>query len=236
MVLDNENEHVIEAVLEWLYKGEYSYPEDVHELYKGKCDEPPTPPANTSEPSCTHPGRMLFDADVFTAADKLIITKLKDHAASKFGPRCKTGWASKEFASAITKVYEFPIGFHAALKHRILFWTVPNATELLCNRTKYPAFHDAMGSSIDFSGDLAINLAHKPPQKVVVNKPVDRPIDRPVDRIVYMNDPTMIKYQCPRCHQLFSVGPTPTPQTRYGCPRACVGHNDAQWWAQHVRQ
>lgn len=219
--------HVIESVLEFMYKASYGYPDDVHKRYEESYDQlfGGLPPGLNAHELVA--GRMLLDIDVFIAAGKFFIPKLKDMAATTLAMRCNSGgWASRDFAAAISKVFAMPSGIHTELKRPILAAAVENAQDLLSNEFKYPAFHSAMRFSADFGTAVAIKVAMKPPQKVIVDKVVERvvhrPVDRPVDRYIYINDPAMRKFCCPHCGQVFSIGPTPTARTEFGCPRAVV--------------
>lgn len=153
-----------------MYKTDYAYPEEVHTLYKSTYEQINCEPPDSFRQPSPDEGRMLFDIDLFTAADKFVISMLKDAGAARFDARCKQHWATREFAAAIVKVYQVPAGFHTALKTAIMETVADHSAELLQKRFHYPGFHAAMRSNADFSTAVAVKVSYKEPEQVFVEK------------------------------------------------------------------
>lgn len=241
--LDDDDPHVVEAVIEWIYQSDYTYPANLTQLYKDAYEPSKDIQDSFSQQPKTNDGRMLFDVEVYTAADKFFISKLKDASAARFKTRCEQGWATEDFPAAISMVFQTPAGFYTALKTPIMTAILDHRAELLAKKFKYPALHAVMRSNADFSTAVAVAVSLVQPERVyvdkvvekVVEKQIDRPVIQTVDRVVHVNDPTMRKYRCPYCNQLFSIGPMPTPRTEFGCPRNCIRNKGPQWWQRYAQ-
>ncbi|GAB0137877.1 hypothetical protein EsDP_00006130 [Epichloe bromicola] len=97
---------------------------------------------------------MLYDAQVYQAADKYDIPALKKHARQKFKSAISTGWSLDDFPGAITAAYDSTPPTDRGLRDLIVATSCEHMKELLENGL----FRELLRKIPDFAADLIPSL------------------------------------------------------------------------------
>lgn len=98
---------------------------------------------------------MIFNAEVYSIADKYGVQALKTRSKEKFDKAVKTCWDMDDFARAITEVYSSTPSTDRGLRDTVAHTVVENIQGLL---TK-PDFQDVLEDTVGFGADVTKILA-----------------------------------------------------------------------------
>ncbi|RYP39208.1 hypothetical protein DL767_002316 [Monosporascus sp. MG133] len=107
---------------------------------------------------------MIFNAQVYSVADKYIIPALKAEAREKFGTAISTGWAMDDFPSAIAEVYNSTPESDRGLRDLTVEIARTNINPLRENEL----FRDVLREIPSFAAEMVISISdtHKKDQKI----------------------------------------------------------------------
>lgn len=97
---------------------------------------------------------MIYDAQVYQAADKYDIPSLKKHAKGKFKAAISAGWSLDDFSGAIFVAYDSTPSTDRGLRDLIVKTSRDHINELLENEL----FRELLRKTPDFAADLIPSL------------------------------------------------------------------------------
>ena len=92
---------------------------------------------------------MIFEAQVYSAADKYMMPALKEHASEKFGAAVAAGWSMNEFPLAVTEVYRSTPEADRELRDQIIDVAVENVQQLTGDDQFMEMMREVPGFTID---------------------------------------------------------------------------------------
>ncbi|KAK2616715.1 hypothetical protein QQS21_000327 [Conoideocrella luteorostrata] len=101
---------------------------------------------------------MIYDAQVYQAADKYDVPGLKKLAQKKFKSAISTGWSSDDFPEAINVAYDSTPPADKGLRDLIIATSCKHINELLKNEL----FRGLLRETPDFAADLIPSLCENP--------------------------------------------------------------------------
>ncbi|RYP71327.1 hypothetical protein DL771_004904 [Monosporascus sp. 5C6A] len=110
---------------------------------------------------------MIFNAQVYSLADKYIIPSLKSQAREKFETAISTGWAMDDFPLAIAEVYNSTPDSDRGLRDLTVKIARTNINALL----KTELFRDVLGEIPAFAAEMVISKMTPPPTDHPINGP-----------------------------------------------------------------
>ncbi|RYP78958.1 hypothetical protein DL770_006798 [Monosporascus sp. CRB-9-2] len=119
---------------------------------------------------------MVFNAQVYSLADKYIIPTLKDQAREKFRTAISTGWAMDDFPLAIAEVYNSTPESDRGLRDPTVEIARTNINKLRGNEL----FRDALKEIPTFAAEMVISVSENMKGQTTQK--------------------TQKTYECPNCH------------------------------------
>ncbi|KAI5356832.1 putative BTB/POZ domain-containing protein [Septoria linicola] len=151
---------------------------------------------------------IVFDVRVFIVADKYFVKPLCQLAAKKFEERCKSEWASADFAKALSELYENGADYE-------LFKTIAVST-----------IKDH--ASQIFDAERGAEFA--PLNEVLRNTELGADVSQ---QLALGVEPGTV-YKCPNCQKVFSV--QADPGCCFSCPKGHYigGSYNMSWWLPYA--
>lgn len=100
---------------------------------------------------------MIFNAEVYSIADKYGVEALKTRAKEKFDKAVWTCWDMDDFPRAITEVYSSTPSTDRGLRDAVVEITFQNINTLL----KKPDFQDVLEDTVGFAADVTKIMAQR---------------------------------------------------------------------------
>jgi hypothetical protein len=133
--LEEVDDTVIEAMLRFMYYFDY-------DTYDGRSS-------------------MIFNAEVYSIADRYTIPALKEHAKEKFQKATSVGWAMDDFPLTVAEVYSSTPETDRGLRDLVVQLCQEHLGHLRNNRQ----FQDVLKRTKDFAADLVRSFQGNPTYK-----------------------------------------------------------------------
>ncbi|OCL09392.1 POZ domain-containing protein [Glonium stellatum] len=104
---------------------------------------------------------MIFNAKVYSIADKYDIPTLKSHALGKFRKSVETCWGMDDFPLAIREVYSSTLDNDRGLRDLVVKAACEHADAL----SKEPEFRTALEEASSFAADVVLSMAKGRPKQ-----------------------------------------------------------------------